>query len=177
MVKNAEFPTIQTSKSCFWAPTSGALQKASSGSAMASKPGKVATATGEATGSGLAAGKQTAKAKPEVDCSWWTESKSGCFWRFGVTRLLFRGFKPCSLWGNLNLFLTKLHLFFKTSSLFCVMLPVTSLVFAFFCSLDAKLLLYPLEALPPSGLWGMSTLHCSSDLYNSWTFSNVFSKD
>ncbi|RVE72990.1 hypothetical protein OJAV_G00044270 [Oryzias javanicus] len=42
------------------------FEKASSESAMASKPGKVATATGKATGSGLAEGKQTAKAKPET---------------------------------------------------------------------------------------------------------------
>ncbi|XP_011473419.1 calpastatin isoform X23 [Oryzias latipes] len=42
------------------------FEKASSGSAMAAKPGMVATATGDATGSGPAAGKQTAKAKPET---------------------------------------------------------------------------------------------------------------
>lgn len=72
---------------------------------MAAKPGMVATATGDATGSGPAAGKQTAKAKPEVVYSWQTEQKSGCFWHFGVSRLLSHGFKPsvCSSWENLNL--------------------------------------------------------------------------
>lgn len=54
----------------------GVLQKESSGSAMASKPGVVTRATGRATGSGAAAGgsaptgtagKVTAKAKAEVE--------------------------------------------------------------------------------------------------------------
>lgn len=61
--------------------TPGALQKASSGSAMATKPGAVASGTGRATGSGVAAGgsasvgmagKEAPKAKPEVD------GDSGC---------------------------------------------------------------------------------------------------
>ncbi|XP_026204998.1 calpastatin isoform X2 [Anabas testudineus] len=56
--------------------TPGALQKASSGSAMATKPGVVAAATGGATGSGVkaggsaaagTAGKEAPKAKPETN--------------------------------------------------------------------------------------------------------------
>lgn len=62
--------------------TPGALQKASSGSAMATKPGVVAAATGGATGSGVkaggsaaagTAGKEAPKAKPEVDGLWTPE--------------------------------------------------------------------------------------------------------
>lgn len=51
----------------------GALQTASSGSAMATKPGVVTTATGGATGSGVTAGgsaqigKVPPKGKTEVD--------------------------------------------------------------------------------------------------------------
>lgn len=61
--------------------TPGALQKASSGSTMATKPGVVTTATGGATGSGITAGgsaavrptgKEARKARHEV-CS-----DSGC---------------------------------------------------------------------------------------------------
>lgn len=59
--------------------TCGALQKAPSGSAMATKPGVVSTATGGATGSGVkaggsasigTAGKESPKAKTEVDGLW-----------------------------------------------------------------------------------------------------------
>lgn len=59
--------------------TPGVLQKASSGSAMATKPGLVSTATGGATGSGITAGgyasvgtagKEAPKSQPEVDRVW-----------------------------------------------------------------------------------------------------------
>lgn len=64
--------------------TPGALQKASSGPTMATKPGVVTTATGGATGSGVAAGgsvsvgtagKGAPQAKPEVDGLWMPEWK------------------------------------------------------------------------------------------------------
>jgi len=61
--------------------TPDALQKASSGSTMATKPGVVSTSKGGATGSGATAGgaatvgtavKGASKAKPEVDGLWVT---------------------------------------------------------------------------------------------------------
>lgn len=58
--------------------TPAALQKASSGSTMATKPGVITTATGGATRSGVTAGGSASvgtagKAKPEVDGLWVTK--------------------------------------------------------------------------------------------------------